>query len=153
MRLRKATLSDAKIIYEWANDPVTRKNSFSHEEIKWDDHIAWYTKKLSDSNCLFFILEDGQIPAGSIRLDCVPGPNEAIISYNISPAFRGRGLGKTILMLIEEKVLQDYRFDLNIKKLVGEVLPDNEASKKCFEHNGYTCISSDSSALIFEKSI
>jgi len=34
--LRKATLSDIDLLYEWANDPVVRENSFSTESISYD---------------------------------------------------------------------------------------------------------------------
>jgi len=42
--LRKVKISDAKILFEWANNESIRKFSFSKEEIIWDAHIEWLKK-------------------------------------------------------------------------------------------------------------
>ncbi|MGH9508910.1 MAG: UDP-2,4-diacetamido-2,4,6-trideoxy-beta-L-altropyranose hydrolase, partial [Terriglobales bacterium] len=52
LRLRRATEQDCRLLWEWANDPDTRANSFSSELIPWDDHQRWFRAKLSDPACL-----------------------------------------------------------------------------------------------------
>ena len=67
--LRKATLQDKKLIYNWANDPDTRKNSFNQETIKWEDHEAWYDKRMADDNTKMYIFMDFFMAIGQVRLD------------------------------------------------------------------------------------
>ena len=40
--LRKATIEDMDLLFQWANDPVVRKNSFSTAEISYEEHTKWY---------------------------------------------------------------------------------------------------------------
>src|SRR5262249_14791779 len=46
LQLRLATREDAGLLWQWANDPQTRANSFHQESIPWDQHVSWYTAKL-----------------------------------------------------------------------------------------------------------
>ena len=69
MYLRKTTIDDAKMILDWRNDEITRKNSFSKNVISMDEHVKWLTRKLADNSCMMFILVDSDEPVGSIRVD------------------------------------------------------------------------------------
>ena len=57
-RLRAVTAEDAKTLFDWTNDPVTRQNSFQSKPVLWEEHIAWLQRKLEDENCFFFILTE-----------------------------------------------------------------------------------------------
>ena len=35
--IRKATETDSKLYFQWANDPETRANSINTSEIEWKD--------------------------------------------------------------------------------------------------------------------
>ena len=131
MNLRKATIKDAKDLFDIANDPVTRKNSFSEKPIEWENHIYWLSDKLLDKNCLFYVGVEDEKVCGSIRFD-IKG-KKAIISYSVAPAFRGKGIGTKLLLMAEEFV----KNEAGKIELIGEVKTDNEASKKCFIKNGY----------------
>lgn len=127
--LVKIDLSYVDIIFEWANDEETRKNSFNSEKIEYESHVAWMKRKLADSNCLFYVMKHGDSNVGQLRID-VEG-NKGIISYSISKDFRGMGYGKVILSLAEEQT------DIKVNELVGTVKYSNVASQKCFEKLGY----------------
>lgn len=130
MLLRKAQMEDALKALEWRNDETTRKNSFNHELITEDDHIKWFEKKLSDTSCMMYILDDEEMPSGSIRVDIAGDVGE--ISYMIAPEKRGKGYGALVLGLLEKELKGQ-----KIRTLVGFVNEDNVASAKCFEKNGY----------------
>ncbi|SFC17087.1 GNAT family N-acetyltransferase [Butyrivibrio sp. YAB3001] len=132
MQLRNAVIDDAEFILEIRNDESTRRNSFSKEEISFENHIKWYKKKLSDPDCFLYILEDGEKRIGNIRVD-MNGDKGKVgeISYMIAPAFRGQGYGSVILGLLEQQMKE------KVKVLIGFVLSENKASMKCFENNGY----------------
>lgn len=130
--LRKATVEDMDLLFEWANDPVVRSNSFHSEPIPYESHKQWYADIMSDVNVLQFILMDDEIPVGQIRLN-IEG-TEAEIGYSIAAAYRGKGYGHRILKLIVEEVEKN---NPEIQTLVAKVKPDNTASKKLFESEGY----------------
>ncbi|WP_026661761.1 GNAT family N-acetyltransferase [Butyrivibrio proteoclasticus] len=137
MLLRRATMDDALDVLSWRNDETTRMNSFKKDVISKESHLKWFKKKIDDENCLMYILEDKNVKAGSARVDIADDVGE--ISYMIAPGERGKGLGKSIIELLEtmpEIVGNDNR--KQIRCLVGFVNKDNIASAKCFKGNKYT---------------
>ena len=98
LTLRKATVQDAELLFNWANEDVVRSNSIHSKKIIWADHLNWLDLKLSSSNFLL-ILEVERVPAGQIRFDFDPQENGWVIDYSISPDHRGKGLGKTIVAM------------------------------------------------------
>lgn len=127
--LRKATIEDAKTLFYWTNETVTRSNSFNSEPIPWDNHIKWLREKLETDKSCIYILQNSEIdcPLGQIRLDY--NDNKWFISYSIDKQYRGKGLGFIILKLIKQE-----HPDL---KLHGEVKPDNMVSTKAFIKAGF----------------
>jgi len=94
--LRYVNPYDDIITFKWASDQRVRVFSFNKEKISWDEHKNWFSKKLADKKCEFFILEHQGLNIGAIRFDS--GENgEMIISYLIDPDFQGKGYGKLIL--------------------------------------------------------
>ena len=136
MKLRKAVMDDAELILKWRNDEKTRENSFSSDVIALEDHIKWLSRKLEDSKCHMYMLEDGGEAVGNIRLDILDNDDVGEISYMIAPDKRGQGYGTAILSLVEDKAREH-----GIKTLTGLVKDENVASKKCFEKAGYACAS------------
>jgi RimJ/RimL family protein N-acetyltransferase len=94
--LRKVTLADADVFFEWSNDPLVRKNSFKTEKIEWKNHIQWFESKLN-SNSQILILETPTQKIGMIRFDA--DENHYLLNYSISKEFRGRGFGAMIISL------------------------------------------------------
>jgi RimJ/RimL family protein N-acetyltransferase len=130
--LRNAVMEDVDLTYTWANDPITRKYSFSQEFIPLVDHQNWFAGKINDQNCIYKLFEKGGKPVGSIRLD-IDG-QEGLISYLIAPEHTGKGYGKKMLELAVQK-LENARPE--IKMLKGLVRNDNIASVKIFEKLGF----------------
>ncbi len=130
--LREATMQDMNLIYEWANDPVVRINSFNSEQIQYETHVKWYNRVMLDESVLQFILMDDDIPVGQIRLNI--DRDEAEIGYSIAKDYRGKGYGHKVLQLVVDEVKENYP---EIKSLVAKVKPDNIASSKLFEQEGY----------------
>ena len=93
IKLRRATMEDATNLLEWKNDPTMRKFSIvTHDEIKMADHLKWLEKHLDE----IFIIEDGGIPLGDIRLE------GDTIAIKLSPESRGRGVGRAAIVLAQE---------------------------------------------------
>lgn len=124
--LRPATVDDARLIFEWANDPEVRENSFNTDDILWDDHLAWFTRTLADESTLLFILMKDDAPVGQVRL---ANSDKWQISYSIASVYRGQGYGKLILQLAENELVVEGHGG---EKLYAEVKMDNIASQKIF---------------------
>lgn len=130
--LREALQSDVDLLYEWANDPNVRQNSFQSEEIPYETHLEWFDCMMGNKDIAQYILMDGEEPVGQIRL--IINGSEAEIGYSISSHHRRKGYGRMILRLILEEA--NLKFP-EVQKLVAKVKPENIVSKKLFESEGY----------------
>lgn len=130
--LRKVTKEDCDLLFEWANDSETRKNSFATEKIRKEEHIKWFERLLEDTHRAQYIYMDDEEPIGQVRIDIYDSVAE--ISYSICSAKRGIGHGKNLLKLLYNQVFCDFP---EVKKLIGKVKSENIASQKVFLDVGY----------------
>jgi RimJ/RimL family protein N-acetyltransferase len=144
--LRKVTISDLDITFQWATDPLIRKYSLTTRTISFEEHKRWFINKIQDSNCIFYIIERNNAPAGLIRFD-INANNEAMISYLVSPDFQGQGLGKMTLYEGVKKIFDTT--NVNVAK--GIVLKKNIASLKIFEALGYEREDVNGQKVLFSK--
>lgn len=112
MLIRPATMEDARRLFEWRNDPLTRAMSKNSELVEWAGHVEWLERRLSLPEPHLFIAEVDCLSVGTFRVD---GDE---ISYTIAPEQRRRGYAKQMLQLARER----------FGSLIAEVLPGNEAS-------------------------
>lgn len=148
LKLRRASLADLDATFAWASDDRIRQYSFSKNRITKENHTSWFTAKLQDENCHYFILEDliGN-SLGSIRIDITN--QEGLISYLLDATYHGRGLGKVIMSLLEDYVIEKK---MEIDTLVGYVMTENISSIKIFEKLGYKKVV-ENNILKFTKKI
>ncbi|HEX9453583.1 MAG TPA: UDP-2,4-diacetamido-2,4,6-trideoxy-beta-L-altropyranose hydrolase [Candidatus Binatia bacterium] len=135
LRIRPGRHDDALLLWQWANDPVARQNSFNSAAIAWDDHEAWFREKLASPNCRNWILEIGDLPVGQIRYDRLDG-QKAAISFSVAPGFRGLQLGTELLAATMDLAA----LELNVPWLEGVAFKDNQASRRAFLKNGFAVI-------------
>lgn len=138
MIFRKAVKEDCNLLYEWANEPVVRQNSFNSERIKYEDHVEWFNKKLNSPDSYLYICMDEDKPIGQIRIEVEDGIG--LINFSVDSGSRGMGYGKKMLNKIAEVLKEDV---IIIEKLIGKVKPENAASRKAFEGAGYKLIKYD----------
>lgn len=125
--LRRATSDDYILLFQWLNDSEVRKNSFSQEIVKLENHIKWFQSKLKDDKNNIFIVMKDKVEVGQIRVEI--DNDVGTISYSIDSNYRGQGIGTEILNLI--------KLEFEDIKLIGYVKKDNIASIKVFEKAGY----------------
>jgi len=133
MKYRKALEADATIVFSWVIDPDVRQFSYSKSEILWEDHVQWFSTKVTDTHCEYFIIEIDSVPIAQIRFDASTEEEAYVISYLIDKNWRGKGLGSLILT----KGMQKLKELQNVKKIVGYVQNFNIASTKAFERAGF----------------
>lgn len=96
LSLRKATVDDAGILFEWRNDPETRLNSHSTGDLVFDDHVKWLKTTLCNAKRSLFIAEDMGVPVGTVRVD-EDSAGKLELSWTVAPEARGRGVAKTMV--------------------------------------------------------
>jgi UDP-2,4-diacetamido-2,4,6-trideoxy-beta-L-altropyranose hydrolase len=134
IRLRRATSHDAGMIWEWANDPEVRQASFSTESIPWEKHLAWFSGRLADPRCCFYIAEDAVrgTPLGQIRFEV--DAKTAIVSVSLPSAARGRGWGPSIIRTAGESFFAE---STTTDMILAYVRPDNAGSLAAFAKADY----------------
>jgi UDP-2,4-diacetamido-2,4,6-trideoxy-beta-L-altropyranose hydrolase len=126
---RKATLTDCRLYWHWANDPEVRRSAFNSEPISWEKHQEWFAARLSDPNSILLIFESQYGPIGHIRLD--GGAAQRTISYSVARQYRGKGIGKKIM---SEMIAASPPF---ARRFLAEVKKENLASANIFEKLGF----------------
>lgn len=124
---RKASIEDVGIYYHWANDDLVRKNSYEQQKISFEDHIDWFKKKLSSSDCFFYLFLTDQTPVGQVRIE--NKTDETVIGISIDSKFRGQGLGARML----EMACKDYLTKFPQTKIFAYIKENNIPSYKIFK--------------------
>jgi RimJ/RimL family protein N-acetyltransferase len=111
--LREANIDDASLLFDWVNDKDVRLNSINQETIIWENHLKWLQSKLNSKDTFIYILSDGEINYGQIRID--NHNNWWTIDYSIDVNNRGKGFGYSIVNLLIEKC-KNFNFKAFVKK-------------------------------------
>ena len=131
LSLRKVNKKDESLLFNWANDYDVRKWSFNKKTITLDKHKIWFEGKLSNKNVLIWILEDGNMPAGMVRLE--KEGSSILLNYLIAPKYRGKKLASKMLDMAMKELNTYWK---NVKVL-AYTLPNNIASIKSLENAGF----------------
>jgi UDP-2,4-diacetamido-2,4,6-trideoxy-beta-L-altropyranose hydrolase len=138
IRLRRGVIADTEQTFKWVSSASIRRFSFSQREILWEEHKAWYEKKILDSGTFYFIAEIDSNACGSIRFDAIG--EELIVSYLVDPSWQGRGVGRALLA---EGIKEIQKINLQVNVLVGYVMEVNLASIRIFNRMGFRQIASE----------
>ncbi len=130
--LRAAEREDMDLLFEWANEPLVRKHSFSDKEITYEEHKKWFQALLNDPNRRQYIYMKEEQPIGQVRMEL--DGETAKIGYSICAGMRGKGYGT---LLLREACVCARRDFPDIRTFVGEVKPENRASKRAFFKAGF----------------
>ena len=163
IKLRKLEPSDLPFLYQWENDASAWADGSNHNPLSQQDlrdYIASTTGDIYRDGQLRLIIEslspqDGlssiatenhQSPITNhqspitITLGCIdlfdfdPRNRRAAIGMYISPEYRGQGVGKAALELLE-----DYAFNhLNLRVLYAVIATNNAACSALYRAAGYT---------------
>lgn len=133
IHFRPVRTDDSRLLWQWANDPVTRAASFSQEKIPWEEHAAWFRRRLDVSDPFWIATNSWGEELGVVRFDHV---SERIfaISINLAPQFRGKGTGAIMI----GKACEAFRKSEGPATVHAWIRKENAASKRSFEKAGFT---------------
>lgn len=128
VQIRYATKDDARFLFELRNQANNRLMSKNISELRWEDHLNWFTKRLERSDVHIFIAEnESHQKIGQFRID-----PDFKVSVSISDEFKALGYGTE---LIKVGSLEFRKHSKEI--LIAEIKDQNPASLKSFEKAGY----------------
>lgn len=131
---RKARESDEKLYFRWINDPQVREQSFNSNVVSWEEHQQWFSKKLKDLNCHFYLFKNLENQfVGQVRIQQTDELN-AIIGISVDSKYRGLGYGAIMLEQSSLDFLQS-KTTIIINAYIKE---ENIASKIIFEKAGFS---------------
>jgi UDP-2,4-diacetamido-2,4,6-trideoxy-beta-L-altropyranose hydrolase len=131
--LRRALVNDLDFLFELANDPTVRAQSFSPDSINRPEHEAWFQEKLKDNNCVFWIAELAGKPIGQLRFQIRRGGDSAEVSISLIASERGKGFGKKALKL----GIEATRKEKPVAKIFARSKAKNTASHRLFLSVGF----------------
>ncbi|TVL51523.1 hypothetical protein AYJ00_07240 [Shewanella algae] len=135
VNIRKAELTDAELLYSWANNIEVRANSFNPQPIDFDEHFVWLQRKLSDSNTQLLIGLHDNVAFGQVRFD-KDSNGFYEVDIHVSSDAKGRGLGKVLLRSGIEQVKKTSA-DLQESCFLAVVFEENIASYRLFRSCGF----------------
>ncbi len=143
--LRDATLDDARMLFEWANDPDVRSASFSSDPIAWTEHLTWLEARLGNPNAWTFIARARDEPIGLIRFDRIDA-ERLRVGVALGKAARGRRLASPLIVTGTRAALARS----GAASVVADVKVANLRSTSAFEAAGYELSDQEDGALRFE---
>ena len=139
--LRKIEPSDLPFLYRWENDAAVWSDGANHNPLSQQDLREYISSTTGD------IYKDGQLrliicqedsTIGCIDLfDFDPRNGRAAIGMYIAPEYRGQGIGREAVRLLEE-----YAFGfLHLRLIYAVIATRNEACSALYRNAGYTASS------------
>jgi glycosyltransferase involved in cell wall biosynthesis len=113
--IRPATEKDAQVLFEWRNDEETRRQSKTSEIVKWEDHLNWLAALLQNNRRTLAIAEIENESVGTVRAD-QRDDGFTEISFTIAPAWRGKGIGKRMVINFVRDFLERAKIVAQVKK-------------------------------------
>jgi len=138
LAVRDVEARDLALLLRWANEPVTRRNSFTESRISIDTHSKWFREKLEDDRTAMYVLEAGGCPAALARYEML---DEAVarVSYSVDHNFRGMKLGTLVLSMTTNAAATR----LAAKRFRACTRVENVASGSCLRAAGYRLLDRD----------
>ncbi len=147
MFIRKVNQSDCQILFNWRNDPLTKKMFKQNNEFTYKDHCKWLNNAILDHSRYLYIGELDGDRLGFSRFDYRENIGIAEISINLNPKYRGKGFGQEFLLSSIDSFHLEKECDLvaNIKK-------ENIASQKIFKKAGFDIVNQEDNLIKFKSS-
>ena len=120
--------ADARLLWEWVNDPVVRASAFDGEPIGWETHVDWLRARLADPFAHLYLATDADgTPLGQVRFE--GDATDVELSVSVAPAFRGAGWGPALIEAAVRRLFEET----SVQGVLARVKPENARSQSAFE--------------------
>ena len=138
IQLRKLEPTDLPYLYRWENDASVWADGANHNPLSQQDlrdYIASTTGDIYRDGQLRLIIEEDGLTIGCIDLfDLDPRNHRAAIGMYIAPEYRGKGIGREAVRLLEQ-----YAFGFMHLRLIYAIISiHNTACTALYRSAGYT---------------
>lgn len=137
LKIREFNFSDKEDTFKWANDALTRENSFSSKPISFESHSNWFDNKIKDNCADYYIGEVENVKIGLVRFDYDFDDKAYVIGITIDQKFRGKKLATKFLQKTCKAFLKEKQ-----RTIFAYIKKSNISSKKAFERAGFKQIHS-----------
>jgi UDP-4-amino-4,6-dideoxy-N-acetyl-beta-L-altrosamine N-acetyltransferase len=124
---------DLTAVLGWRNHPDIRRHMRTQHEISLDEHTAWFERASQDKSRCLLIVEEVDVALGFVHFSNVSSGGVSDWGFYArpdAPRGAGRKLGRAAL---------NHAFRrLELHKVCGQVLGQNEASLRFHENLGFT---------------
>ena len=149
MIIRKVTKKDSLDIWLWRNDKKSIFFSKNKKKITLNVHNKWFEKNLNNIKIKFYIgylvKNNHKKKVGVVRFNIKS--NYAVVSINLNPTMRGKGLSYILLEAGIKKFLKFKKI-----RLIAEIKKNNLASIRCFLRNGFYFLKSRNKYNFYQRS-
>ncbi|WP_409283806.1 UDP-2,4-diacetamido-2,4,6-trideoxy-beta-L-altropyranose hydrolase [Pseudomonas protegens] len=132
LRLRPATLDDARLLFDGRNAELVRCWSQQPGTLEWPDHLRWLEACLKDPQRLLLIAQVPEGPVGVLRYD--RQGVQAEVSIYLFAERLGLGWGAALLEQGEACLLRHWP---DVRRLRAQVMAENQVSLNLFRRAGY----------------
>ena len=134
---RPAGMHDARLLWEWRNDPRARAGSRNSDTVPWLEHQAWLESSLARTDRMLLVVEDPVGPVGTVRWD-LGCEGEWEVSIAVAPHRRGQSLARPVLRAAEVALSDVAQSSgTHVTAYLAVVHVDNAASVRLFETSAY----------------
>lgn len=130
--LRPATSEDARLIFNWRNDPVIVRLGSSQREVTWAEHEKWFSQSISSRERRIFIVEKDGLAIGQVRFDRA-SVTECVISVYLGREFTGHGWGVEAMRIGCEMIFTLWP----VERVSAWVREENRASQSAVRKVGF----------------
>ncbi|OYT96221.1 MAG: UDP-2,4-diacetamido-2,4,6-trideoxy-beta-L-altropyranose hydrolase [Pseudomonas sp. PGPPP3] len=133
LKIRRASINDAEMLFEWRNDLRTRKYFRNAAPLSQSSHMSWFFQTLANERSELLISSHGECPVGCLRFD-IDG-ERAEVSIYLDPSKHGQGLGTRSLHQAMEWMYSKHPL---VTLFIADVIAENSASANLFQRCGYS---------------
>ena len=131
--LRRAGPNDRDKIFAWRNDPWIVSLSADQRIVDEKEHTFWFNAILHDPSRLLFIVTQGNVDVGTLRVEKLDEQRAALTVY-LMRSFTGRGLGKKAIVQGSREAFRTWR---DLQSIHAIIRVENTASIAAFRKAGY----------------
>ena len=148
INVRRAHENDSSDVFKWRNDEITQKMSHTKEAVEWEGHSKWFTTSLTNESRLLVMCEESNSSSNVAIVRFDVENFRALISINLSPRMRGRGLAKTCL----NSGVNFFKTEFpQINYIDAEIESINLFSRRAFESVDFQLIKETNGVLYYEN--